>query len=278
MGIKTAWYIRTYRCDNGIEYKTKFPVRETETLRRNYSKMRTAVRRAEKGATEARTELGRLLNCNFTVGRDMCMGMDFSDEALAELERRAGSGDRDALYMAACAFMSERYIKRLHRACAKAGVELRYAFVVSDMDGAAGQAVRVHVHMVINSEAAEAAREKWHEGGVWARELYSHHHGDLQELADYMISQVRYFPNAKRFRGSRNLKKAVAGRPVKARTGEAELAVPGGCVKIYRSEYHAGRPQQIRYWRPPEMRGGKKTWEAEEDGPVRFSGRTGSGG
>ena len=255
MGIKTAWYIRTYRCDNGIEYKTKFPVAETPAVKSSYSRMRTAVRRAEKGATEARTELGRLLNCNFRAGRDVCMGLDFSDEALAELERRAGSGDADALLIEAGRLMSERYIKRLLRACAKAGVELRYAFVVSDMDAATGEMVRVHVHMVVNAEAAELAKKKWNDGGVWARELYSHHQGDLQELADYMISQVRYFPNAKRYKSSRNLKKAIAGKPVKARSASAELAVPSGCVKIYRSEYHAGRPQQIRYWRPPEMRG-----------------------
>lgn len=254
--IKTEWYIRTYRCDNGIEYKTKFPVRETAAVKASYSRMRTAVRRAEKGATEARTELGRLFNCNFKAGRDVCVGLDFSDEALAELERRAGSGDRDALYFEAGKCMSERYIKRLQRACAKAGVELRYAFVVSDMDGVTGEAVRPHVHMVINAEAAELAAEKWYEGGVWMRPLYSHHHGDLQELADYMIGQVRYFPNAKRYKSSRNLKKAVAGRPVKARSAAAELTVPAGCVKIFRSEYHAGRPQHIRYWRPPERRGG----------------------
>lgn len=254
---ETVWYIRTYKCDNGIEYKTKFPVRETPAVKASYSRKRTEIRRAEKGATESRTELGRELNCNFQVGRDICMGCDSSDETLADFARRAGSWDRDALYFEACRFMSERYIKRLKRACAKAGVELRYAFVVSDMDGVTGEAVRLHVHMVINAEAAELAAEKWHEGGVWMRPLYSHHQGDLQELADYMIGQVRYFPNAKRYKSSRNLKKAVAGKPVKARSAAAELTVPSGCVKIFRSEYHAGRPQHIRYWRPPERRGGE---------------------
>ena len=252
MSVKAEYYIRTYVCDNGIEYKTKFPVRAAESCPAH--KRRTAVRRAEKLATESKTEFGRVLNCNFRAGRDVYMGLDYSDKGLAKLVGMAGGEDMDSVLEAARRNISERFMKRLRRACAKEGIELRAAFITSDMDGRTGEAVRVHHHMVINAEAAALAAKKWNDGGSWERVLYSHHHGDLQELADYLIGQVRCFAGMKRYTCTRNLKKPVASKPIKARKADAELQVPRGCEKIHRSEYRVGRPQHIRYYRPPKLR------------------------
>jgi len=65
-----------------------------------------------------------------------------------------------------------------------------------------------------------------------------------------MINQVRYAKDAKRYTPSRNLKKAEASKPRKAKNPEAELRVPKGCELIWRSEAYVGRPQLLRYFRP----------------------------
>ncbi len=276
-----TWYVREYRCDNGVCYKTKFPVRETAAVRKSYSIRRKEIRRAEKGATEAKHEAARLLNCNFRAGRDIYLGLDYSDEGIERLRRRAEKGkrdpstplrcaqddrredvglyDRDALYDAAdheCGL----WIRRVQRECRKRGIELRYFYITSDLDGKSFEPVRVHHHVVVNVEALEICLEKWKLGGAWDKVLYAHSYGDLTELAEYMIGQVRYRRGAKRYTPSRNLKRPVARKPVKARNPEAELAVPRGCMKIWRGEYYRGRPQHIRYYRPPENGG-----ETDED-------------
>lgn len=268
------WYIREYRCDNGICFKTKFPVRVSESVRKAYSIRRTEIRRAEKGATEAKHEAARLLNCNFRAGRDFYLGLDYSDEGLERLRQEAGrrgrrplqnpdeeggtsrtpsptENDRDFLYHAA-EHEAGLFIRRVQRECKKQGVELRYLYVTSDLDGHTFEDVRVHHHMVVNAEAVEICLQKWYCGGTWAKKLRARSYGDLTELAEYMIGQVRYFKGAKRYTPSRNLKRPVARKPVKARDPEAELAVPRGCKKIWRGEYYHGRPQHLRYYRPPD--------------------------
>lgn len=253
-----SWYIREYRCDNGICYKTKFPVRETASVKKSYSIRRQEIRRAEKGATEAKHEAARLLNCNFREGRDVYLGLDYSDEGIerlrkrAEIMRRDAEGtacDRDLIYDAAD-HEAGLWIRRVQRECKKQGIELRYFYITSDLDGHSFDPVRVHHHVVVNAEALEICLKKWNHGGAWDKVLYAHSYGDLTELAEYMIGQVRYRKNMKRYTPSRNLRKPVARKPVKARNPEAELTVPAGCSKIWRSEYYRGRPQHIRFYRP----------------------------
>lgn len=247
---ETIWYIREYRCDNGICMKTKFPVKGTAALKASYSIRRTEIRRAEKGATEAKHELARLLNCNFRAGRDIYLGLDYSDSGLEKLKKRAGSEDPDAIYDAA-EREAGNFIRRVRRACKEEGIELRYVYVTSDLDGHTFEPVRVHHHMVVNVEALEICLKKWNAGGTWDRVLTSPMYGDLTALAEYMIGQVRYRKGAKRYTPSRNLKRAVARKPVKARNPDADLTVPKGCVKIWRGESYRGRPQHLRYYRPP---------------------------
>jgi hypothetical protein len=248
----TEWYIREYRCDNGICYKTKFPVRVSSADEKSYAKKKAAVSRAEKGAREAGHEAARLSNCNFAAGRDAYVGLDYSDEGYDRLIARAGTDERDAVYAAAdreCA----NFIRRVRRECDKRGIELRYWYVTSDQDGQTFDEVRAHHHMMVCAEAAEICREKWTAGGSYIRTLWGPDHGDLTAIAEYMVGQVRYIAGNKRYTPSRNLKKAAAGRPVKARRAEAELCVPRGCQQLWRSEYRRGVPQHIRYYRPPEL-------------------------
>ena len=255
------WYIRTYLCDNGVEDKTKFPVPEGEIPRKNGNRKReSTLRRAEKGATEARTEVARLLNCNFLAKRDYCMTLEYGRKAYSSLLAKAGR-NRDNLWLQAD-HQAELFIRRVQRECRKRGIEFRYLYVTSDRDGKdSARAVRVHHHIVVNAEAIEICRKKWTAGDAWANVLYGGRGGDLGDLAAYLIGQVRHFPGKSRYSPSRNLKKARPMDAVRARNPEADLTVPKGCVKIWAAEHRAGRPQHIRYWRPPGV-----AREGEDDG------------
>ena len=134
-------------------------------------------------------------------------------------------------------------VLRLAAAKAEDGLILKWGF----------DEVRAHHHMMVCAEAAEICREKWTAGGSYIRTLWGPDHGDLTAIAEYMVGQVRYIAGNKRYTPSRKLKKAAAGRPVKARRAEAELCVPRGCQQLWRSEYRRGVPQHIRYYRPPEL-------------------------
>ena len=244
----TEWYIREYRCRNGITMKTKFPVR---TDGKNYTRQyRREIRRGERKATQAKHEAARLINNNFRADRDVYLGLDYSDKGIRKLETRAGTDGRDEIYFSAGQEIVN-FIRRVKRACQKAGIEFKYVFVTSDRDGKTMDPVRVHHHMIVNKEAAEICQQKWTAGGTWSKTLWSAHAGDLTDISDYMVGQVRHIKDAKSYTPSRNLERAEARPPVKSRNPNAELRCPAGCMQLYRSEYYYGRPQYLRYFRPP---------------------------
>lgn len=248
---QTTWYIRKYICDNGIEYKTKFPVREDLSEIKSARKKAQAVARAERGASEASHELGRLLNCNFRVGQDYYMGLDYSDEGIKKLESRSG----DELLILAAKKEYENFLRRVKRKAEKAGVEVKAAAVISISNPRTGEAVRVHHHLVCNAAAAPLLAECWTAGESWSKQLRSNFGVDLQELADYMIAQAARVGADKRYTHTRNLVRAIVSRSVKAKRPDAELIVPRGCTEIWRGEFKKGRPQHIRYYRPPYAQG-----------------------
>ena len=245
----TTWYIRRYVCDNGIEYKTKFPVREDLSCMKSSRKKSQAVARAEKGAKEASHEMGRLMNCNFRVGHDFYMGIDYSDKGMSKLEDRAKEDDTELIIAAKKEY--ENFMRRVKRKADKLGIEVKAIAVISVSDPKTGEPTRIHHHLVVNAEAVEILESCWTSGGVWSKKLYSNFGVDLQELADYMIAQAARVGVDKRYTHTRNLARAIVSKPVKARKPEAELSVPQGCEKIWRSEYKKGRAQHIRYYRPP---------------------------
>ncbi len=254
MEEQVKWYIREYRCRNGICENTKFPVFAPGTVREGSRRHTRAVDRAEKQAVEAARELARLLNNNFATGRDCYLTLDYSGTGIDRLIMRAGTDDADELYLSA-EREAENFAKRLRRACKAAGVEMRYAYVTSDMDGETFAPARIHHHLVINAEAASLAEKCWTAGGAMAKVLYGDH-GDLTVLAEYMIGQVRaVMPGRHRYHPSRTLDRPEPYKTIEARNPEAPLMVPKGCEFVFRSETHAGRAQTLRYYRPPEKRG-----------------------
>ncbi len=246
------WYIREYQCANGVCEKTKFPVFRDAMDRDGTRRHRRTVNRAEKLTAESAREVALLMNNNFTAGQDCYLTLDYSQEGIDRLIMRAGTDGRDEIYISA-EKEAENYMKRLRRACRAAGVELKSIYVTSDMDGESFEPVRVHHHLVVNREAAVLAESCWKAGGAKAKSLYGPH-GDLTELARYMIAQARPMPGRHRYHPSRTLEKPERSEPILARSPDAPLRVPAGCEFIWRSETSAGRAQTIRYYRPPEKR------------------------
>ena len=248
--MATEWFTREYRCANGICVKTKFPAGgELKSARPGTREYKRQVKRAEKNAMEAKHNAALQLNNSFRAKRDHMLGFDYSDEGLAALVTKAGTDDRDAVYLAADREI-HNWVRRVARACEKRGVPFRYFFVTSDMDGDTGEEKRVHHHLVVNAEAADICREKWTLGGVWDRKLRGGRCGDLTPVAEYMIDQVRQIvPGKARYSASRNLEPPKVMPLRRVRNPEAELRVPKGAKLIYRSEAYAGRPQYLRYAR-----------------------------
>lgn len=243
------WYITTYRCSNGVEEKTKYAVPDPSP-REGERKRERAIRRAEKGASEAKHEVTRLLNENFRAGRDYHITLEFDKAGYQRLQERAGSQRHDDLLLSADR-EAVNFIRRVQRECHKAGVELRYLYVVSDKNGKTLAWARPHVHLVVCREAMEICLRKWSAGKARESVLYGGRGGDLGDLAFYLIQQTRYIRNRKKYTPSRNLRKALRLPPVKSKNPEAELRTPAGCVKIWQAESRGGRAQHLRYWRPP---------------------------
>ncbi len=254
---RAEWYIREYRYANGVCVKSKFPVTLDGVVREGTRKHSRAINRAEKLAGDAARDLAGRLNNNFQAGVDCYLTLDYSEQGLDRLVMRAGTDDPEELYLSA-EREAENYTKRLRRACKAVGVPLRYAYVTSDMDGCTYEPARLHHHLVVNREAAALAESCWKAGGAMAKTLYSHAHGDLTELAAYMIGQVRLMPGRHRYHPSRTLVRPEVYSEIPARNPEAVLLVPAGCTFIWRSETAPGMSQTLRYYRPPEKRGGRR--------------------
>jgi len=276
--METTWYIKTTKCRNGVEERTKYPVRSDRTTGR------AAQREAKRGARRAdnsERQVARLLNNNFSVGKDRHIVLEYSDEALMKLvektERAMGAdASRPGVYLDAeisdgyaawedAMFVSgqkdmENFIRRLRRACQKEGITLKYLSVTSDMDGQTGAEARLHHHLIVNAEAAELVHRKWTDGEAWDREMYNVN-GDLSALASYMIRQVRPVDGTQRYKPSRTLEQPESSEPVPlvgfaAKYAENEMRLPKDCVLLYRSTYTRGAVQYIRYIRR-EKGGGK---------------------
>ena len=262
--METVWYIKKHICRNGVEERTKYPVRSDGTGNRRNAK-RAAARGARRNDSAER-QVARLLNNNFAAGTDVHIVLEYDDGELGKISEKAeramcaGADDvrvqerelRDALF---CEGQSdlENYIRRVRRACAKSKIELRYLAVTSDMDGKTGEDARLHHHLIVNAEAAGICREKWR-GTAWEAELYNVN-GDLSALAEYLIRQARSVPGTQRYKPSRTLEQPITTEPIPlvgnaAKYAENEMALPKGCRLLYRSTYVRGACQYIRYFRP----------------------------
>ena len=247
------WLTRKYICKNGIVEKTKFPARiPAGTTKRERKK---EIARVSRAADNAERELARWLNNNFSADEDVHLLLTYSERGYERLQARAAQlmaagvrSEADALFMAAQKEL-ENFVRRVRYDVG--AVELRYIGSTSDMDGDTGKPVRLHHHVIINRAALKACMAKWARMGfVMEEELY-HVNGDFTALAQYLIRQVRYIPNAKRYTLSRNLTPPAVSAPVEiVRYAESEMRVPRGCTLLYRAPYTRGASQYVRYFDP----------------------------
>lgn len=272
------WVIRTYEAGM-VGEKIKYWVpgaRPTKSQRR----LQADIKKQQQNESSAVKRAARLIHANFRNGQDVLLGLDYSEEGLAIVEKGLDAGAEDYMTQVyhAAHHKLRLWIRRTRRACKAAGVPFRCFAITSDMDGKTGETVRVHHHVVINKEALEIAMGKWTLGET--------HHGRLYDvvdqtaLAEYLMNQVRRLPDEKKYIPSRNL----ISPPPKDRIAKsgAELAVPRGGQLLHRNEYKPGRPQYIRYIVPEvgklRRREEKKVEDKRPDLCDMLNAEKGSGG
>lgn len=243
------WVIRTYKAGN-VGEKIKFWIpnaRPTKSSR----KIKSDLKKIKQNEASAVKRLARVINANFSHG-DILLGLDYSPEGYERVCTRAGATSDasepeslEAIYMAAEQELTNA-LRRVKRELEKSNIELRYVAVTSDLNGKTGECVRVHHHLVINGEALFAFLTKWNLGNVEYSTL--RRQADYTDIAVYLIKQVRYLPDAKKYKSSRNLVRVVPSDRV-ARNG-SQLRAPRGAVLLHAGEYKPGYPQYIRYILP----------------------------
>lgn len=253
---ETVWYTRKIICRNGIEEKTKYPVRLEPGQRPKREAVRTG-----RSLDAAEKQLARILNNNFEAHADNHLGFEYNEDGYKKLMERAGkladkypeADERDRIFIAA-QIEAANWARRVQREIGGAG-SFCCVIVTSDMDGETGKPARIHHHIVIAGELREVAVRKWQKlGFVKELELYTVNM-DFSALATYLMRQVRYIPNVKRYSPSRCLQQPIVEEPVRVtRFAESEMRPPAGCIVLARSNYVRGAAQYIRYYRPPERR------------------------
>ena len=271
------WVIRTYKAGS-VGEKTKFWVPGKRPDKKLTRKQRAAIKKQEQNEYSAVKRLARILNKYFSGG-DLLLGIDYAQKGIDKLEawiRKQGkdiqSLDPEEMMAAMWEAADHELVNCLRRAkrrAKEAGVDIRAAFVTSDMDGQTGESVRVHHHLVINKEAKEFFVEAWKDlGGVSWSAMWDYQ-DDRTDVAEYMLRQVRRIPDAKKFRTTRNLVPPVPKDRIVH--SEAELQVPRGGTLLFRREFaKSGQPQYIRYVLPKYINGAQKT---DPDGSGGFDRR-----
>lgn len=248
----TEWYTRTYKCRNGVIEKTKYPVVFHEGRKPSRQERRRAAKRASRAGDNAERQVARLLNNNFPAERAVHLLLTYSETGYEKIQARAGKiqvdnlTEQDRQFKAAQKEL-ENFVRRVQYAIG----EFKYLAVTSDMDGKTEAPVRRHHHIIIERESLAACKKKWGKLGlVFEKELYSIN-GDLTPLASYLIRQVRYIPDNKRYTHSRNLEAPEITDPLEVtRYGENEISIPTGALLLYRSPYSRGASQYVRYLSP----------------------------
>ena len=251
------WVVRTYEA-GAIGEKTKFWVSGKRPEKNLSRRQRDAIRKREQNEYSAVKRLARILNKYFTSG-DLLLGIDYADKGIQKLTKwLMGRGINpehldeaqrmEAIYQAADHELVN-CLRRAKRRAKEAGVEIKAAFVTSDMDGETGETVRIHHHLVINREAREFFVDAWSElGGVSWSSMWNYQE-DRTDIAAYMLRQVRHMPDAKKFRTTRNLVPPVPKDRIV--NTAAELQVPRGGKLLFRREFsRTEQAQYIRYVLP----------------------------
>lgn len=234
------WVIRTYTA-GAVGEKIKYWV-PGEKPTRSQRKLKSDVKQQQRNEANAEKRLARTLNENFSHA-DRLLRLSYAEERFETLGGE--KADPEELFKNANRQL-KLWLRRVRRACKAAGVPFRFVAVTADMDGKTGEYVRVHHHVVVNAEAAEIALGKWTAGGTHCEHLYNE--VDYLALAHYLLAQVRWVPDEKKYCPSRNLAQPQP-KDVIARSG-AELSVPRGGQLLHRAGWTPGMPQYIRYILP----------------------------
>lgn len=248
--MREGYYvIRTYKAGN-VGEKIKFWVPHARPSK-SAKKVKSDIKKIKSNEASAVKRLARVINANFAHG-DILVGLDYSPKGYEKVCARAGvpvtacePESLEAIYKAAEKEL-ENAIRRVKRELEKTGTELKYAAVTSDLNGKTGECVRVHHHLLINAEALSAFIAKWNMGGVNYSTL--RRQADYTDIAVYLIKQVRYLPDAKKYKTSRNLIRVTPIDRI-AKNG-ALIRAPKGAVLLHAAEYKPGDPQYIRYILP----------------------------
>jgi len=271
------WVVRTYTAGS-VGEKTKFWVPGKRPDRRLSRRQKAAVKKQEQNEYSAVKRLARILNKYFSGG-DLFLGIDYAQKGIEKLEKWIGKQGIDLQQLDEAQAMAAMWeaadnelvncLRRARRRAKEAGVEIRAAFVTSDMDGQTGESVRVHHHLVINKEAKEFFVQAWKDlGGVSWSPMWDYQ-DDRTDVAEYMLRQVRRIPDAKKFRTTRNLVPPVPKDRIVH--SEAELQVPRGGKLLFRREFtKSGQPQYIRYVLPKYTNTAKEMMEDEYENRRRL--------
>ena len=249
------WVVRSYTSGK-VGEKVKFFVAGARPDARSRKKERDAMRKQAQNQKQSVREAARIFNANFGAG-DYLLGLDYSAAGMAKLEawsdgQEGQDVEREDLIRQAAERELQLCLRRVRRALAREGKELRYHLAVtSDMDGETGTPVRVHHHLIINREAREAFTEKWKRlGGVSWEPLREQ--DDYLPVAEYILGQVRKVKDAKSYVSSRNL---IRPQPKdRVALSGVELRVPKGGRLLYRGPTVPGLPQYLRYVLPENRR------------------------
>lgn len=262
---RQMYMIRKIRSGNIIE-EISFPVSPNTKPRAPRRRGATASLPRKQDANERATvkRLNRLIHCNFAPG-DLLIGPDYSEESLRRLMDGLDPDDMEGLRTRAEHDL-RLFLRRLSRALERAGVDLRYIALTSDMDGDTGELVRVHHHVILGAEGITMQDGELYVGKRRLSEIWGHghvdyrplaHQDDYSRLAAYLMRQVRRVPDGRKYSASRNLKHPVlvSERIVYV---SRELRVPRGARLLHRDQYTPGEVQYIRYTAPVREAGRRR--------------------
>lgn len=189
-------------------------------------------------------QLTRILNCNMKPG-DLLLTLNLSPEGL-----QAVGGTYEGVKAAA-----RKFLNRLLYRLKKQETSCKWVLVPSEVDGATGELVRPHVHLVLTGEGfswidrslllfGENVAQIWGLGQVDVQFL--RHQEDYYPLAAYLIRQARGTADEKKYSCSRNMKKPKVEHQI-VHSGGA-LRIPSGAMELPGTKYDPEKGQNfVRY-------------------------------
>lgn len=264
------WVVRTYKAGL-LGEKTKFWVPGKRPDKKLSRRQRNLIKKQSQNEYSAVKRFARDMHHNFT-GNDSFITLDYSAAGMKKLEKWAEDKgvdlntlteeERREVIWAAADHELGLCLRRAQNKAKAAGVEIKAMLTTSDQkwDKKLQQymQVRIHHHLIINREAVPFFQAAWEKLGDNKDKYLSTYGEDWSELADYIVSQVRRVPDAKKYRSTRNVIHPEGKDRIV--NSEAELQVPRGGKLLFRREFtRSGQPQYIRYLLPkPNSWSGKK--------------------